>query len=221
MRKQPRATLEYFIVFLIAVVPFLPSVFFGLTNWDDNVYVTDNPLIKVSTPETWKAILTETFANFYHPLTLVSLKLDHLLFKGMAEGSHAVNVFLHGLVVVLFFHLCRRWLGTRRVSVGITLLFALHPLRAEVVYWVTERKELLCAVFSLLALCSYHPASKRVGFPFGAFFFFVCALLSKSMAVSLPLVFLLVDGWECSGGSAKKMLIEKSTTAIAPPYPMR
>jgi protein O-mannosyl-transferase len=117
-------------------------------------------------------------------------------------------------------HMPASFLNDRTVLIaaGVTgLLFGLHPVHVESVAWVAERKDLLCALFFLLSIMSYvryaddvsdksHRAERKGSTPCTmrfAFFtnkhylltlgFFVLALMSKPMAVSLPVVLLILD----------------------------
>src|SRR5437879_9524510 len=83
------------------------------------------------------------------------------------------------------------------VSAGVAaLVFAIHPLRVESVAWVTERRDVLSALFYLVAILVYLRACERGvrgrGWYWLSVAVFVCALLSKSMAVSLPVVLLIL-----------------------------
>ncbi len=120
-----------------------------------------------------------------------------------ATGHHAVSVVLHAINAVLLFLLLNRATGFRWRSFCVAALFALHPLNVETVAWVSERKSLLSMLFSLLAVACYgwyartpEPAhaQKRLRY-LAVVFFFALALLSKPMAVTLPLVLLILDYW--------------------------
>jgi tetratricopeptide (TPR) repeat protein len=82
------------------------------------------------------------------------------------------------------------------IAAGTTgLLFGLHPLHVESVAWIAERKDLLCALFYLLSVIMYmsYRSHKTYRTYFLTLCFFVLALLSKPMAVSLPVVLLILD----------------------------
>ncbi len=85
---------------------------------------------------------------------------------------------------------------------GATLaaaLFAFHPLRVESVAWISDRKDLLMGFFSIPALISYLLYSGVRGSPAANLWFravIICsglAMLSKTVAITLPLIFLLID----------------------------
>ena len=105
------------------------------------------------------------------------------------------------------------------------LLFGVHPLHVESVAWVAERKDLLCALFFLLGILSYSKYVSLTNPPSPLFlkgggrgifiinkyylftlFFFILALLSKPMAVTLPAVLLLLDWYPFGRMSSPKAL---------------
>jgi len=166
--------------------------------FDDSQYVTRN--IHVSTGlnlgnVAW-AFTTFHEAN-WHPLTWLSHMADCQLFGLNSGPHHFVNVVLHAVNVLLLFFLLQRATGAVWRSFLVAALFAVHPLNVETVAWVAQRKSLLCTLFSLLTIAAYGwyvrgPGWKKYLVVVAAF---ALALLSKPMAVSLPLVLLLLDYW--------------------------
>lgn len=132
----------------------------------------------------------------YHPLALLVLAVEHRLFGLEPSAYHAVSLLLHVGNTLLAFGLARA-LGAPAAAAGVCgLLFGLHPLHVEPVAWVAEQKELLCTFFSFAALALYarspHGAGRALRLA-GVFGLALLALLSKPMAVTLPIVLLLVD----------------------------
>src|SRR5437773_2378020 len=77
------------------------------------------------------------------------------------------------------------------------------------VAWVAERKDLLCALFWILAIAVYaryaaRPSAGRYAAVFAAL---ALALMSKPMAVTLPLVLLLIDVWPLGRWQAGRAVI--------------
>jgi len=140
---------------------------------------------------------TSFYASNWHPLTWISHMADCQLF-GMNSGlHHLVNVALHSANVLLLFFLLQKATGAVGRSFFVAALFAVHPLNVETVAWVAQRKSLLCTLFSLLTIAAYgwyirRPGWKRYLFIVAAF---ALALMAKPMAVSLPLVLLMLDDW--------------------------
>jgi len=167
-------------------------------DFDDSPYVTQN--IHVSTGLNSGNVVW-AFTSFqeanWHPLTWLSHMADCQLF-GLSSGPpHFVNVVLHAANVLLLFWLLQRATGAVWRSFLVAALFAVHPLNVETVAWVAQRKSLLCTLFSLLTIAAYGWYVRRPGWKkyLVVVAAFALALMSKPMAVSLPLVLLLLDYW--------------------------
>ncbi len=229
------------LVSVVTLLVYLVALRNGFVNWDDNVYVYDNPSIRSLDAGFFRWAFSDVATSgFWHPLVWVSYGIDYALWGLNPAGHHLTSILLHAvnsfLVVVLVIQLVEaandrmnspspagdrvngRPRGLDRRSMFITagatgLFFGLHPLHVESVAWISERKDLLCALFYLLSMLSYvHYAISRRGTegdgraesvlslrqyaskPFlGSLVLFVLALAGKSMAVTLPAVLLLLD----------------------------
>ena len=190
----------WFLVALAAVTiaAYAPVRHFELVSIDDPIYVSDNPYLQEGF--TWSAVaaaFTSTYANFWHPLTVLSLMLDVRLF-GMNPGAmHVSNLLLHLVSTLVLFLALVRMTGARGASAFVAALFAVHPLHVESVAWVAERKDVLSTVFWMLALWSYawyarKPKPARYGL---VLVLFALGLMAKPMLVTLPFVLLLLDVW--------------------------
>jgi protein O-mannosyl-transferase len=100
-------------------------------------------------------------------------------------------------------------------SAFVAALFAIHPLHVESVAWISERKDVLSAVFFMLTLGAYvrHARSPSIGRYLTMSILFALGLMSKSMLVTVPLVLLLLDYWPlqrvAGRSSAKRLILEK------------
>jgi tetratricopeptide (TPR) repeat protein len=184
------------LIVLLTVVAYLPVRNAGFV-FDDYKNVTGNPSLR--TLSGLGRIWTDPSASYqYYPLTYTSFWIEYHLWGLRPIGYHAVNVLLHALNAVLVGLLLSRlavpgaWFAA--------LLFALHPVHVESVAWVSERKNVLSALFYLSSLLAYlrfeENSKRRRGLYALAFALFVCALLSKTSAVSLPFAVLLVLWWK-------------------------
>ena len=171
---------------------------YDFVNLDDHVYVTQNSYIQSGINlEGIRWAFSTTYAEFWHPLTWLSLMLDYQFFGLNAGGYHMTNLMLHILSTLLLFWLFNRMTGAIWKSAFVAALFALHPLHVESVAWTAERKDVLSAFFWMLTLCLYvyyteKPAAIRYLL---VLFSFVCALMSKPMVITLPVVMILLDYW--------------------------
>jgi protein O-mannosyl-transferase len=165
---------------------------------DDDEYVTYNPHVRagLTGPSLWWDLTTFHSYN-WHPLTWVSLQLDYQLYGLQPWGFHATNLLLHTANAVLLFVALRRLTGAVWRPAAVAAFFAVHPLHVESVAWVSERKDLLSALFWILTLWAYARYAERPGPGRYALVVlaFTASLLSKPMAVTLPFVLLLLDYW--------------------------
>ncbi len=167
-------------------------------NYDDNHYVTENPHVQAGLHMNtvgW-AFVTDK-ALYIHPLTWMSHMLDCSLYGMHPWGHHLTNLLFHSAASVLLFWALRLLTGAFWPSAMVAALFAVHPLHVESVAWVAERKDVLSAVFWMLALGAYGLYARRGGvLRYAAVAAaFILGLMSKPMVVTLPFVLLLLDYW--------------------------
>jgi hypothetical protein len=177
-----------------------PTIQFEFVNYDDPVYVLQNINIQETIDIESVAALFGPAARrqgHWHPLTWLSLMIDYRTYGLNPAGFHATNVGLHLANTLLVYALLRWTTGAAWRSAAVAALFALHPLHVESVAWVTARKDVLCTFFSLLAMLAYcwHAKQPRRDRYLRVLLAFALALLSKSMALTLPCVLLLLDYW--------------------------
>ena len=165
---------------------------------DDNIYVTDNPYVDAGlTAKSIRWAFTTVQAEFWHPLTWLSLMTDSQIFGGSPAGYHLTNFLLHIINTLLLFFFLSNVTGKLWQSGFVACLFALHPLHVESVAWIAQRKDVLSTLFWLLTLWCYtrfveQPSRFRYGWALG---FFVLGLMSKPMLITLPFTLLLLDYW--------------------------
>ena len=190
----------HIIIFLIvtSVIAFSPVAANEFINFDDNGYITENVRVQQGiTLQNVQWALTTTYFSYWHPLTWLSHMLDWHLFGANASGHHLMSLFLHiGSVIFLFLFLYKT---TNHIwpAAFAAALFSLHPLRVESVAWASERKDVLNLFFTVLCFYAYafYADEKKVSRYVLCMLFFVLAVMSKPMAVTLPFVLLLLDYW--------------------------
>lgn len=189
-----------------SLLVYLPVLRNGFIDLDDPAYVTQNDHVRNGI--SWKNLvwaLSSTEAANWHPLTWASHMLDCQIFGLNPAGHHAVNVILHAVNATLLFVLLLRATQLPWRSFFVAALFAVHPLNVETVAWVSERKSLLCMFFSLLCVAFYarFVCCKCSRTYLAVVVCFGLALLSKPMAVTLPILLLLLDYWPLERFSAQ------------------
>lgn len=187
-------------------IAFLPALRGDFLPWDDESNFVTN--------RAWRGLgwaqlgwmLTTFHKGHWIPVTWLSFGADYFLWGMEPKGYHLTSVLLHaanaGLVCLLGMRLLAETgaRGAARLAgaAAAGLFFALHPLRVESVAWVTERRDVLSAFFFLLATLGYLRAARyeriwktrAYWLSLGAF---ALSLGSKSMAVSLPVILLILD----------------------------
>jgi protein O-mannosyl-transferase len=195
-RKQK--LIVYVVLILATLAVYWQVHQYDFVNLEDDSYVTANGYIQSEI--TLKGIrwaFTTTYAQYWQPVTWLSMMLDYQLYGLNAGGYHVTNLILHILSTLLLFRLFHRMTGEIWKSAFVAAIFAIHPLRVESVAWVAKRRDVLCILFSILTLCLYvwyteKPVLKRYLF---VCICFVLTLMSKPMVVTLPLVMILLDYW--------------------------
>jgi protein O-mannosyl-transferase len=184
------------VVTLLLYLPVVHHEF--IQGWDDDAYITQNIHVRSGLK---LANIAWAFTSFeqsnWHPVTWLSHMLDCQLFGLNSGAHHYVNVLLHAANGLLLFWILQSATGGVWRSFLVAALFAVDPLNVETVAWAAQRKSLLSALFSLLTIAAYGWYIRREGWK--RYVVIVCtfglALMSKPMAVSLPLLLLLFDYW--------------------------
>jgi Tfp pilus assembly protein PilF len=171
---------------------------FDFVNFDDPVYVIQNSHIQSGmTRDGLKWAFGTTYFGLWNPLVWLSFMLDYQLYGLNAGGYHLTNLVLHLLSALLLLWLLTRMTQAIGPSAFAAALFALHPMHTESVAWIAERKDVLSAFFWILTLCLYvwYIRKQVLGRYLAVLLCFACALMSKPMAVTLPVIMILMDYW--------------------------
>lgn len=182
----------------VTLLPYLQVVDYDFITLDDDMYVTNNPLVLAGL--TWTGVkwaLVAQHSSNWHPLTWLSHMLDSQLYGSWAGGHHLTNVLFHLANTILLF-LFLAWV-TQALwpSALVAALFALHPLHIESVAWVSERKDVLSTFFWIVTMWAYagYAISPSIWRYLAVVFLFILGLMAKPMLVTLPFVLLLLDYW--------------------------
>ncbi|HPF69023.1 MAG TPA: tetratricopeptide repeat protein [Candidatus Krumholzibacteria bacterium] len=191
--------------FLPAVLPVLLALAvyggagrLGFVNLDDDQYVYENPRVLGGlTGDDVRWALTTGHQGVWIPATWISLQADAARGQGAPAAFHRTNLLLHLVNVLLVFALVRSLTGGRWRAAAVAAVFAVHPLNVEAVAWITARKDLLMAGWSLAAILCWRLADARWTRPWAwaALACAVVALASKPQAVALPVAMVLAAGW--------------------------
>jgi hypothetical protein len=189
---------------------------FDFVTLDDPAYGPSNPKLGAPLGEFISWAFTNADVDLWSPMTWLSLRVDLALSGGQPWSFHLQNALWHAVNAGLVFALALRFLRLRPgkpgaaepatptlvgASAAAALLFSLHPLRVESVAWVTERKDVLLGLLSLLATHAWctsrevqDPASSRRARR-ASILLLAMAIMSKPTAVAVPFAWVLLDLW--------------------------
>jgi len=183
---------------LLAFAPILDT---GFVDYDDDVYVSANAHIqKPIDAGSLQWALTSFYASNWHPVTWLSHMIDWRAYGPKPLGHHLTSLLVHLASVLVLFFALERMTGAPGRSAFAAALFAVHPLHVESVVWLAERKDVLCALFWFLSIAAYASWTQapRLSLRLAVVLFAALALMSKPMAVTLPVTLLLLDFWPLS-----------------------
>ena len=189
--------LAFVVLGLLVVVSYLPAMLWGGFVWDDTTCIKADPVRDVSGLwQIWFSPSAIDGETHYWPLVYTTFWLEHKLWGFAPAGYHVVNVLLHLANTLLLWHLLRR-LAVPGAWV-VAAVFAVHPLHVESVAWVIERKDVLSGLFYLAAALAWmrfveKPRPRRYAWSLALY---AAALLSKSIAITLPVALLIGHWWK-------------------------
>lgn len=219
-----RLRLLAILIALVSAVPYLPALGYDFVSFDDNDYITDNPYLRSPDIPFVKWAFVTFYPDNWFPIVWISYGVDYAIWGLNPMGYHLTNILLHMLntllVVLLTARLLKEAFGALNdtgffMAALVGIIFGLHPLHVESVVWVSERKDVLYALFWLLSLLAYIKYAERGAFNKKLYYVlclasFTFSLMSKPMAVTLPLVLLIIDWYPL-----KRLTLEKGLMRIA------
>ncbi len=157
--------------------------------------------------------------GYYRPLINLSHSIDYWIWGPNPFGFHLTNVLIHTLTGIILYLVLLRIIAIEPVAFLASLFFLAHPVHTEAVSWISGRGDVIFTLFYLLSLLFYlkagslgnnisNPAlppfskggsrKEEEGSRYRLYLlysgvFFLLALLSKEMALTLPLIIILHD----------------------------
>ncbi len=138
-------------ILLMVLIAYIPAMMGGYV-WDDDMYVTQNPLLTMPNgmQKIWFSLDSP---SQYFPLVYTMFRMEYGLWGLHPFGYHLINVLIHALNAILLWWILRKlripgaWLAAA--------LWALHPVNVESVAWITERKNTLSTFFYMLSILGW------------------------------------------------------------------
>jgi tetratricopeptide (TPR) repeat protein len=210
----------------VTLATFAGALQASFVEWDDQYNFLANPHYRGLGWQQLTWMFTTAWSGHWAPVTWLTLGLDWTLWGMDPVGYHLTSLLFHAAAAAVFFLLAVRLIaaarpGTSPAVVGVgavvaSLLFAIHPLRAESVAWVSERRDVVSGLGYLLAVLAYvRAADDRAGGRRGwlalSVGVYALAMMSKAIVMSLPIVLLTLDAYPLGRlrGQWRARLLEK------------
>lgn len=214
--SRPGLALLLLIAAGIAVVTWFvlsPCLNNQFTDWDDAGYFVNNPIVRDISADGLKKIFSEPVMGNYHPFTMLTYALEYNAVELEPSLYHIDSLLMHILASLLVFWFITLLTGRYIAGTVTALLFALHPMHVESAVWIAGRKDLLYCIF-FIGSCITHiyyirSRHRRSMWYILTLLLFLFAVLSKPVAVVLPLVLLLIDLYE-QRRSGMRLVMEKT-----------
>lgn len=191
--------------------------------YDDRDYLANNKIVSQGlTDEGLRFAFTGTVVSHWHPVTVLSHEAMVEAFGVEPGPHHAGNVAIHLLSALLLYWVLARMTGAGWASLLAALLFAVHPLRAESVAWIAERKGVLAGFFGIVTVWAYVSYARRPSLLryLAVALAFAFSLMSKAALLSLPVALLLLDYWPLGRIADRAALKAKGLRLVAEKIPL-
>jgi len=180
------------LIILIGVISFIlyvPSLSFNFINWDDDIHVYNNPSFETQNPlkTIWITFKTHSYLPIAHTFFYLQWKISH-----SPRLFHTINIILHTINILLIFIVLQKLQLDTVSAFFITIIYVIHPMRAETVAWISDQKAIISGIFVWLAFLSYlkYSTKNTKFFLFLTALLYTFAMLSKQTAFPIIFVFL-------------------------------
>jgi tetratricopeptide (TPR) repeat protein len=195
LKRDPVPQWHLPLILILTFIIYIPALNAGFVNWDDPDYVGENNFLIRDLSLLPELIKTPVQGN-YHPITMISLAINFAISGDDAWSYHLFNIVFHLSNCFLVYRLALLLSKNNALIAFVTsLLFGIHPLHVESVAWVSERKDVLYALFFIAGHISFtryiDTGSKKQYWL--TLVFVILSLLSKPAAVIFPVSLLCID----------------------------
>ncbi len=198
LKEEKKNTFYMLVIFMASFALYAQTITFNYTCFDDREIFLDNKsFFSGNDVDLKKIFFSDAFFNqegdFYRPLQNLTFRIDTLISGGIASTwtLHLSNVLLFSLIAISIFLLFLKFNISKKIALGATLLYIVHPLFVISVAWLPSRGDLLLTLFGVLSVISFINWTNRIKYSgFWVCLFLIIALFSKETAAFLPLIFL-------------------------------
>ena len=198
-------------ILIFTFILYFPTFQFEILNYDDDRLIVNNELIQEISFRNLKLSFADYYDNIYQPFVLMSWAFDYAIDGLNPRVFHIHNLVIHLINICLVFFFIQLLFSDKRISIITSFLFAVHSMHIESVAWISERKDLLYAMYFLLSLIMYikYVKSSQIRFYVFSLVLFLFSLFSKGLAVALAPTIVAIDFFLKRKIFSKKVIIEK------------
>jgi protein O-mannosyl-transferase len=177
---------------LFSVVLFFQTLFFDFVNFDDNK-IKNEVLNTIGGVGKITKVMTMSYGNFFRPLQTASFLIERAIGGESAFIYHLTNLLIHALTCFLIYLLLLKLNYSKKLSLLIGVIYAVHPLFTHSVVWIPSRGDLLLCLFGILSFITFINYIKKSELKnlIIHFLVFFLGLLSKETAIVFPAIFLV------------------------------
>ena len=185
----------HYVILALTLIVFSRGLNNQFNNWDDTVYVTENPNITLNSKNSIQSFTKGEFHGMYVPITALSLSVNHYFSELNPKPYLITNLLIHLLNCILVFIVLQKLFKEKWLTLFVGALFALHPMQVESVSYVAGRRDVLYVLFFLIAIIHYlnYKETQQKKYIQYTFLFFMLSLFSKGQAIALPFTLILID----------------------------
>jgi protein O-mannosyl-transferase len=186
------------VLFILILIVYGQTILFDFVNLDDDKIVIENYDKISSISDIPKSFVTQYGFNqgtpYYRPIVLISFIIDAQFSGTKPLAYHLTNLIIHYLTAFFIFLFFLRFDIKKEISFILTLIFAIHPVLSNAVVWIVGRNDMLAALFSISSIIYYLKfwETKNIRFYFLHSFLFIMAILSKEVALVLPVLLITI-----------------------------
>lgn len=211
--KQQQAWIGFGILAVVTFLLLSPLISGAFLNYDDDIYITNNPYILNLNGSSITALFGDYFANQYAPVAMIIMAFESKLVGMDASGLKVISILFHMLNGFLVFRLMHVLFKRYDFALIVAVLFCIHPMQLESIAWLSAAMKIqtfsLFFLGSLLAYTHYIDKEKKLTYYITAFLLFILACLSKEQAVSLAVTLFAIDYLRGRNLLNQHVLIEK------------
>ncbi len=184
----------YISIFLLLVLLYGKSLFFGFSPMDEQWLIVKNVPNLTGTKSIIDAFTKPTLGIYYRPFFLLSFVLDYRIGQLSPFYFHLSNLIYHFIFCCLFFRFLTLFSVSKQTTFVFVSIFIFHPLLLHSVALIPGRNDLIFGVFALSSIICFtqYLKSFRINLLVLHFLFFICALLTKENAITLPFIYLFL-----------------------------